>query len=151
MIVGHTIFPDRDRYSIKPSPSEMTVLENGTVVTADGLALKGSDAIEIINVRLENRLDAPFYSWQVCRIVRRDFNFVATKFFHRESQREGGREQVRSLVHEVRLRPNCWLMSVNRSRCLSKAQDDPCHSVSSLLQPLAFSGHVRSLTWRMQN
>ena len=87
----------------KPSPSEMTVLDNGTVLTADGLALKGTDSIEIINVRLERRLDAPFYSWQLCRLVRRDFNFVATKLFHRESQRKGGREQVRSLVHEVRL------------------------------------------------
>src|SRR5690606_36969577 len=53
-------------------------------------------------VRLEGRLDTPFYSWQVCRLVRRDFNFVAVKLFHRE-KRHGGREQVRSLAHEVRL------------------------------------------------
>jgi len=34
--------------------------------------------------------------------VRRDFNFVATKLFHRE-RRKGGREQVRSLLDEVRM------------------------------------------------
>lgn len=82
--------------------SDITVLENGTVLTADGLALKGIDAVEIINVRLENRTDCVFYSWQACRLIRRDFNFVAAKMFHRE-RRKGGPEQVRSLVHEVRV------------------------------------------------
>ncbi|KFC72673.1 hypothetical protein [Massilia sp. LC238] len=86
---------------LQTSP-DITVLDNGTVLTADGLALKGTDAVEIINVRLENRVDAAFHSWQVCRLVRRDFNFVATKLFHRE-RRKGGREQVRSLLHEVQL------------------------------------------------
>ena len=52
------------------SPSDITILDNGTVLTADGLALKDTDAVEIINVRLENRVEALFYSWQVCRIVR---------------------------------------------------------------------------------
>lgn len=47
------------------SPSDITILDNGTVLTADGLALKGTDAVEIINVRLENRVEALFYSWQV--------------------------------------------------------------------------------------
>lgn len=84
------------------SPSDITILDNGTVLTADGLALKGTDAVEIINVRLENRVEALFYSWQACRVVRRDFNFVATKLFHRE-HRKGGREQVRSLLAEVRV------------------------------------------------
>ena len=83
-------------------PSDITVLDNGTVLTADGLALKGTDAVEIINVRLENRADCVFYSWQACRLVRRDFNFVAAKMFHR-TLRKDGPEQVRSLVHEVRL------------------------------------------------
>lgn len=87
---------------MQTTPSDITVLDNGTILTADGLALKGSDAVEIINVRLENRSEYLFYSWQACRLVRRDFNFVAAKMFHRE-RRKGGQEQVRSLVHEVRL------------------------------------------------
>lgn len=82
--------------------SDITVLDNGTVLTSDGLALKGTDAVEIINVRLENRKDALFFSWQMCRAVRRDFNFVTTKLFHRE-RRKGGRDQVRDLLQEVRL------------------------------------------------
>lgn len=84
------------------NPSDITVLDNGTVLTADGLALKGTDSVEIINVRLENRVDAVFFSWQACRTVRRDFNFVATKLFHRE-RRKGGREQVRGLIDEVKV------------------------------------------------
>jgi hypothetical protein len=87
---------------LQTPPSDITVLDNGTILTADGLALKGTDAVEIINVRLENRTEYLFYSWQACRLVRRDFNFVAAKMFHRE-RRKGGQEQVRSLVHEVRM------------------------------------------------
>lgn len=82
--------------------SDITVLDNGTILTAQGLALKGTDAVEILNVRLENRNEYLFYSWQACRAVRRDFNFVAAKMFHRE-RRKNGKEQVRSLINEVRL------------------------------------------------
>jgi hypothetical protein len=93
---------------LQTSPSDITVLEDGTILTADGLALKGTDAVEIINVRLEKRVEALFFSWQACRMVRRDFNFVATKLFHRE-RRKGGREQVRSLIHEVQLQAELLL------------------------------------------
>jgi len=89
--------------------SDLTVLENGTVLTTDGLTIKNIDAVEIINVRLENRTEHLFYSWQACRIVRRDFNFVAAKLFHRE-RRKGGREQVSGLVHEVRMQAEMLLM-----------------------------------------
>jgi hypothetical protein len=88
--------------SLQKNPPSITVLENGDVLTVDGLKLKNIDGIEMINVRLEDRFDSVFFSWQVCRLVRRDFNFVATKLFHRE-KRKGGREEVRSLIHEVRL------------------------------------------------
>jgi hypothetical protein len=100
------LLPGRIKLSVMeplPTPlSEITALDNGTVLTCDGLALKGTDAVEIINVRLENRSDYLFHSWQACRAVRRDFNFVASKMFHRE-RRKFGQEQVRSLVHEIRL------------------------------------------------
>lgn len=89
---------------LQTAPSDFTVLDNGTLLTADGLALKGTDAVEMINVRLENRSDVVFYSWQACRLVRRDFNFVASKMFHRERRKSGhGKEQVRDLISEVRL------------------------------------------------
>lgn len=51
------------------SPSDITVLDNGTILTVDGLALKNTDAVEIINVRLENRTECVFFSWQACRQV----------------------------------------------------------------------------------
>jgi hypothetical protein len=89
--------------------SDLTLLDDGKILTADGLIIKNIDAVEIINVRLENRTEYLFYSWQACRIVRRDFNFVAAKLFHRE-RRRGGREQVNGLVHEVRLQAEMLLM-----------------------------------------
>lgn len=92
-------------------PLDVTVLDNGTILTAGGLALKNTDAVEIINVRLENRTECVFYSWQACRQVRRDFNFVAAKMFHRE-RRTGGREQIRGLVQEVRAQAEMLLMEV---------------------------------------
>ena len=98
---------------LQTPPSNITVLDNGSVLTADGLALKGIDAVEIINVRLENRSEYLFYSWQACRLVRRDFNFVAAKMFHRE-RRVGGREQVRGLVQEVRAQAEMLLMECDR-------------------------------------
>lgn len=94
---------------LQTPPPDVAVLDNGTVLTADGLALKGIDAVEIINVRLENRAECLFYSWQAYRLVRRDFNFVAAKMFHRE-RRAGGRDQVRSLVQEVRAQAEMLLM-----------------------------------------
>lgn len=87
---------------LQTTPSNIAVLDNGLILTADGLVLKGTDAVEVISVRLENRSVFHFYSWQACRLVRRDFNFATAKMFHRE-RRKGGQQQVRSLVHEVRL------------------------------------------------
>ena len=102
-------------------PSDITVLDDGTVLTTDGLTLKGTDAVEIINVRLENRADYLFYSWQACRTVRRDFNFVASKMFHRE-RRKGGPEQVRSLVQEVKLQAEMLALECQQFEVPSNAQ-----------------------------
>lgn len=118
-------------------PSSITVLENGNVLTADGLALKNIDAVEIINVRLENRTEYLFYSWQACRLVRRDFNFVAAKMFHRE-RRNGGREQVRGLVQEVRVQAEMLLMEV-------QAFEAPPATEGSAVPLRLFSPNVASL------
>lgn len=91
-------------------PSVLAVKD--TIFTPDGLAIKHTDAVEIINVRLENRTDFTFHSWQACRFVRRDFNFVAGKMFHREL-RKGGREQIVSLLHEVRLQAEMLVIACN--------------------------------------
>ena len=112
---------------LQTPPSDLTVLDNGKVLTADGLTLKNIDSIEIIHVRLENRTEYMFYSWQACRIVRRDFNFVAAKLFHRE-RRKGGREQVSSLVHEVRLQAEMLLMECQ--------EFDPTPSTEGRMVPL---------------
>lgn len=101
--------------------SDLTLLDDGKVLTADGLIIKNIDAVEIINVRLENRTEYLFYSWQACRIVRRDFNFVAAKLFHRE-RRRGGREQVNGLVHEVRLQAEMLLMECHEFNDAPKSE-----------------------------
>jgi len=103
-----------------PSP-DLILLDDGKVLTADGLIIKNINAVEIINVRLENRTEYLFYSWQACRIVRRDFNFVAAKLFHRE-RRRGGREQVNGLVHEVRLQAEMLLMECHEFNDAPKSE-----------------------------
>lgn len=75
--------------------------ENGETLTVDGLMFKHVDQVEMINVRFEERVEATSLSWQVSRYLRRDFNFVVTKLFHREVRRLGQRE-VRQLLDEMR-------------------------------------------------
>lgn len=85
--------------------SGVIVTADGKVVTADGLALKNVHRVEQIDARLAQNVDANFQSWQVCRMVRRDFNFVAAKMFHQMAPKNKGsvKEHIRGLVHEVRL------------------------------------------------
>jgi hypothetical protein len=86
--------------------SGVIVTADGKVVTADGLALKNVHLIEKIDTRLVQHVDPTFQSWQVCRMVRRDFNFVAAKLFHQmvpKLAKSAVKEQLRGLVHEVRL------------------------------------------------
>lgn len=76
---------------------------DGTAVTDDGLVVKNVHRAERINTNYEARIDAPFESWQVCRLVRRDFNFVTTKSFHRGAGKRHIRDQMRELVYDLRL------------------------------------------------
>lgn len=50
-------------------------------MTADGLIMKGIDRIEAINTPSEERTQANFRSWQMSRVVRRDFNLLTAKMF----------------------------------------------------------------------
>lgn len=45
------------------------------------LLVRNVDRIEGINTRYEERLTATFRSWQICRTMRRDFNFLSSKLF----------------------------------------------------------------------
>lgn len=76
---------------------------DGTTVTDDGLVVKNVHRAERINTNYEARIDAAFESWQVCRLVRRDFNFVTTKAFHRGAGKRHIREQIHELVSDLRL------------------------------------------------
>lgn len=49
--------------------------------TASGLVVKNTGRIEEVQTSLEVRTERDFYSWQVCRIVRRDWNLVCNKMF----------------------------------------------------------------------
>jgi hypothetical protein len=76
---------------------------DGTAVTDDGLVLKNVHKAERINTNYEARVEAPFESWQICRLVRRDFNFVITKCFHRSVGRRNVGNHLRDLGYELRL------------------------------------------------
>ncbi|CAN7644873.1 hypothetical protein [Massilia sp. LjRoot122] len=77
--------------------------ENGTAVTDDGLVVKNVHRAERINTNFEARVEAPFESWQVCRLVRRDFNFVTSKSFHRTAHRRQTGHDLRDLGYDLRL------------------------------------------------
>lgn len=86
--------------------SSLIITADGKAVTADGLALKNFDRVDRIDSRLAQQMDAHFHSWQACRMVRRDFNFVTAKMFHRMVPKTANsdlKSQIRGLVHEVRL------------------------------------------------
>lgn len=97
----------------QPTPSNITFAADGTAVTDDGLVVKNVHRAERINTNYEARIDAPFESWQVCRMVRRDFNFVATKSFHRAAGKRKVKEQINELVADLRLQAEFFLDDVN--------------------------------------
>ncbi|UTY55850.1 hypothetical protein [Massilia sp. erpn] len=86
-----------------PPLPNLVVGVDGTTVTDDGLVVKNVQRAERINTNYEARIEAPFESWQVCRMVRRDFNFVTTKSFHRGTGKRHVKEQLRELVLDLRL------------------------------------------------
>jgi hypothetical protein len=75
---------------------------DGTGVTNDGLVLKNVNRVERFNLRMDVRLNAEFISWQVCRIVRRDFFFITSKMLYSLTSATKA-EQLRALVLDVRM------------------------------------------------
>lgn len=75
---------------------------DGSAVTEDGLVLKNVARIERFNLQVDSRVEAKMLSWQMCRILRRDFNYIASKMLVRRKDRNGA-QQIRSLVMDVRM------------------------------------------------
>jgi hypothetical protein len=88
---------------LQHTPPTIAFGADGTAVTDDGLVLKNVHKAERINTNYEARVDAPFESWQICRLVRRDFNFVITKCFHRAVGRRSVGNHLRDLGYDLRL------------------------------------------------
>jgi hypothetical protein len=86
----------------KTSPPDVTVLENGTVRTPDDLFPKDINALEIMNVPLQDGRCAAFYSLLGRQIMRRDANFKATNRFYC-GHRENVCKIFPSLVDEVQV------------------------------------------------
>lgn len=88
---------------------------DGSAVTDDGLVVKHVFDAERINTTKEARVDVQFVSWQVCRLVRRDFYYVATKSFYRGAGKTGVRagEQLRDLMTDIRLQAELFLDDVS--------------------------------------
>ena len=93
----------------------LTVAADGSAVTDDGLVVKHVLHAERINTTNEARVDARFVSWQICRLVRRDFNYVATKSFHKGAGKSKVRtkEQLRELMTDIRLQAEFFLDDVS--------------------------------------
>jgi len=92
----------------------LTVAPDGSAVTDDGLVVKHVLQAERINTTNEARVNAQFVSWQICRLVRRDFNYVVTKSFHKGAGKAKvrAREQLRDLMTDIRLQAEFFLDDV---------------------------------------
>lgn len=81
--------------------STLEVRPDGTAITEDGLVLKNFSRVEKFNLQLDSRVEAALLSWQMCRIMRRDFNYIASKTLIRRKDRVGA-PQMRSLITDLR-------------------------------------------------
>lgn len=45
------------------------------------LVIRCSDRVESINSRFDDRVQSTFRSWQICRLMRRDFNYIQAKMY----------------------------------------------------------------------
>jgi hypothetical protein len=88
---------------LQHTPPTLVFGADGTAVTDDGLVVKNVHRAERINTNFEARVDAPFESWQICRMVRRDFNFVTAKGFHRGAKKRSVGNHMRDLGYDLRL------------------------------------------------
>jgi hypothetical protein len=77
--------------------------DENTAITEDGLVLKYFAEIRKLNVKNQTWVDGRYTSWQICRIMRRDFNLVSKTMFTRCSRPEV-KLQFRDLLAELRLR-----------------------------------------------
>jgi hypothetical protein len=96
------------------SPHLIVALD-GSAVTEDGLVVKNVLNAERIHTQNDVRVEAKFVSWQISRLVRRDFNFVATKSFHRGAGRGKlkTREQLRDLMTDLRMQAEFFVDDVS--------------------------------------
>lgn len=70
--------------------------------TADGHVLKNVHHVESINSGVDSRVIACFYSWQVAREVRRDFNLLSSKIYKR-LRSDSSKKIVREMLLEMRM------------------------------------------------
>lgn len=122
----------------------ITVAADGSAVTDDGLVVKHVLNAERINTSNEARVEARFVSWQICRLVRRDFNYVATKSFHKGAGKSkvGAREQLRDLMADIRLQAEFFLADVT---CLPVNPEPNIRTVPLRLFSNFVGGLLRSM------
>lgn len=85
----------------------MTLVDNKSEVevspqhtkTESGLVLKNVRRVEEIRTKLEVNINAVFFTWQVCRPVRRDFHLVTSKLYIKSLKPEL-RSQIGALCDE---------------------------------------------------
>ncbi|MCU6501923.1 hypothetical protein LPN04_29445 [Rugamonas sp. A1-17] len=73
-----------------------------TVRTQEGRVVKNAHKIERITTVVDTRITARFYSWQISREIRRDFNLLSNKLVMRVKT-DSARRQVYDLLMEIRL------------------------------------------------
>lgn len=70
--------------------------------TESGLVVKNTDRLENIKTRMESRVEVTLSSWQICRIMRRDFQIMSAKMYKTCCNKDD-RLKMRDLLLELML------------------------------------------------
>lgn len=105
-----------------------------TVKTQQGRVVKNAHKIERLNTVVDTRITARFYSWQISREIRRDFNLLSNKLVMRVKT-ESARRQVHELLMEIRLQAQLLQTEAERFPILQLAS--PQEVELRIVTPLA--------------
>lgn len=103
-------------------------------VTPDGRVIKNTAKIESINAQVDTRITASFYSWQVSREVRRDFNLLSAKIVTR-AKSANAKDHIREMLVEMRQQAVLLQVEAQRFPIMQLASPDPVEL--RLVSPLA--------------
>jgi len=88
--------------AMAPSGTAVVAVAPTKTLTQEGRVIKNVHKIEYINAPVDTRIVANFYSWQVSREIRRDFNLLSAKIVMR-ARTDTAKKRIHEMLMEMRL------------------------------------------------